>query len=290
MAITVVELPKSRPTWRGQTETHDRHYHVKGTADHVAAADALYDAAPATDDGLVRLDWGVEPVVETIDSDSPADCHWLGTVRYGVPEGGGHLEVLDVGDVVVSVSTRGGSEHVTAPLAQTGFGPAGDTAPEAHGINDDGRGHVEGVERYAGGGEVEVTKVYESAALAPDPDELWALSHPPHVNSGAYGFTDAKTGRSWSFAAGELLYIGHSEGRGRIDGAFEIRFYFLAAPNRSTWTQANIEITGGKQGHEYLWFRHAEHEDDAAHRLYGKAVGAYVAQLYPEDSLAALDL
>jgi len=287
VAITVTEKDTSRRRSWGEQKTVDLIYLVQGTADEAEAGAALASAAPTTHGGLVRLAYSVDPLA--IDSAAPDGCRWIGTASYGVPSGSAP-EPLEVGDVVVSASTLGGQEHVTAPIARLGaYAPAGETAPETHGIGDNGRGEVAGVDVAARTLEIEVTKVFESASAAPSPNTLWVMA--TTTNSAPFSVTDSGTGRTWTFAAGECLFLGHREGRTRVDGALEITYHFAGSPNR---TDVEIPGTGitvaSKPGWAYLWLRYEEAEDAAAKRMYAKALAAYVDRVYHESDFASLGI
>jgi hypothetical protein len=285
VAVTVVERNESRRRSWGERLAATVRYNVLGTADETEAGAALASAAPVTRGGLVRLGYDVDELA--VDESSPAACTWLGTVEYGVPTGSAP-EPLDVGDVVVTASTLGGQEHITAPIARLGAYPP-DTAPQAHGIGDNGRGEVEGVDIAARALELEVVKVFESAAVAPSPGALWALA--TTTNNAPFSITDSKTGRQWSFAAGELLFLGHREGRARVDGALEITYHFAASPNRTDITIPGTGITvASKPGWAYLWLRWEQAEDADKKRMYAKALAAYVDRVYYEGNFAALGI
>jgi len=290
MAITISERPDSRPYGTGERKTQQRRFNVIGTADQAAAeaAVAVDDDCPLTVDGLSRQSVHVEP--RYVNVDDPDHCVWLGIAEYGILSSS-PPEPLEVGDVVVTASTMGGTEHITCPLARLGaYVPEGEMeTPIAHGIGDNGEGEVAGVDIAARAIEVEVTKVFASAEAAPEPIVLFALA--TCTNNAEFSVTDTKTGRTWTFAEGECLFLGHRESRTRTDGALEITYKFAGSPNRSEFEISGTGITvAAKPGWAYLWVLFEKSEDTEAKRMYAKARAAYVEQVYLPGDFSALGL
>jgi len=287
MAITVTERPDSGSGSDGEQRRDEKRYQVRGTADGVSARNALRDNSPATYGDHPRKTWDVDPVY--IDSQNPAACLWEGVVRYGPPQAGGTLD-LDVGDVVIRSRSGGGTEHKTVAIAHRGaYGQAGDTAPEAHGIGDDGEGNIEGVDVEAPRYEFTVTKVFTNPSGAPSEDTLRALADT--VNSAEFSVTDSRTGRTIACAAGECLFRGHEAGAARSDGGLQITYNFAVRANRGEFTIPGTAITvTEKKGWDYLWCRYAQAEDAGAKRLYARAIAAYVDQVYRETTFSALGI
>jgi hypothetical protein len=283
MPITITERPDSRTSEEGERKSQDRRYNVLGTHDQAAAQAALAAAAPASLDGLARLGVRVEP--RYVNEDDEDRCLWLGIAEYGVPSSQA-IEPLEVGDVVVSVNTIGGTEHVTAPLTRIGSYPD-PGAPTARGIGDNGQGEVEGVDIYVSALELEVTKVFASAAAAPSPAVLDNFG--VVTNAAEFTVTDTKTGRSRTFAIGTLLYLGHREGRARTDGALEITCQFWGRKVRPELVIGAITVPASEPW-SYLWLRWEQTEDGDAHKLYAEAIGAYVDRNYGSGDFEALDL
>ena len=143
---------------------------------------------------------------------------------------------------------------------------------------------------YAGALEVEMTKVFETAAAAPSPSVLDNFG--VVTNAEEFTVTDTKTGRSRSFAIGTLLYLGHREGRARVDGALEITCRFLARtpkPAFTTGVDDEIEVPEGKPW-TYLWFRFEQKEDGAGHKLYAEVIGVNEDYVYGEGDFDDLEL
>ncbi len=287
MAVTVTEKPDSELGSDGEAKQKQKRYIIHGTADGATARSELAAAAPTTYDGQARQSWDVEPVF--VDAANPAGSWWGGTVTYDRARAGS-LDLAS-GEIVIRSRVGGGREHLVVPIAQRGaYAPTGETAPTAHGIGDDGRGNVAGVEIEAFAWEFEVTKAFASPGDAPTDATFAAMA--PGMNDAEFSVTDSKTGRTITLAAGECLFRGGHCGPLRQDGCFEVTYSFAARPNRSNFAVGNTEITvtGDKKGHDYLWCRYAQTEDATAKRLYAKAIAAYVDQVYPEKDFSNLGI
>jgi len=285
MPITVTERPDSQAGTDGEQRQDELRYLIRGTASGVEARNALRDQSPGTYGGHPRKTWDVGPPIK-MDAANPDACIWPGTVRYG-PAGRGTLD-LGIGDVAIRVQIGGGREHRVVPIARRGaYAPAGETAPAAHGIGDDGKGHIAGVEVEAYAFEFEVTKVYETPQVAPDDITLAFMV--PSVNAAQFTVTSTETGRSITADAGQCLLRGVRNGPLRADGGFEVDYAFAIQPD-----SINLEIYGTgitvpfKGAWEYLWCRYEQAEDAAAKRLYAKAIAAYLDQVYDGKDFSVL--
>ncbi len=290
MAVTVTERDKSRSRTWGQAPAREDLYTVRGTADQDEAGAALAAAAPTAVGNLARLTYRVDPI--SVDTDNAANSTWLGTVTYGNPAGGA-FEPLEIGDCVVSCSTLGGTEHVTWPKERLGaYIPSGEsTTPVPQGIGDDGKGHVAGVDVPARALELEVTKVFNLAGdpAPPAADTLWVMA--TTVNNDTFTVTDSLTGRSWTFAAGECMLMGHQEGRARVDDGLEIAYRLSGSPNVSDEEIPNTGITvASKPGHAYAWPYFEETEDETSHTLVSALRAVYVDRTFDLTDFSALGL
>jgi len=286
MTITVTERPDSGSGSDGEQRRDEKRYQVRGTADGVAARNALRDNSPDTYGGHPRKGWDVDPVY--VDTQNPARCLWEGVVQYGPAE----TERIEpeIGETLIRSRSGGGAEHMVVAISHRGaYTPGVEAAPENHGIGDDGEGNVEGVDVEAPRYEFTVTKIFTNPASAPSEDTLRALAGT--VNNAAFSVTDSRTGRTITCAAGECLFKSHEAGAARSDGGLQIVYNFAVQANRT-----NFEIPGSgitvdeKKGWDYLWCRYEQAEDGAAKRLYAKAVAAYVDQVYRETSFSALGI
>jgi len=292
MAITVAEKRDTDRGTDGQNKASEKRYTVRGTASMEDALAALVAEAPATHNGRTRRDWDVDPVF--IDAANPDRCLWYGTVTYdrvtnaAIP--------LDVGDQVIRSRSGGGTEHIMVPIARRGaYAPSGETAPAAHGIRDDGQGHVEGVDIHGWRYEFTVSRVYEAAtgAGANDaPAETAIVALLNHTNSAEFTVVDTESGRSITCQIDECILLGHEAGGvARADEGFQIDYNFAVRPHRTNIVIPNTGITVTEQrGWDFMWPRMAQEEDTSADRLYAKALAVYVEQVYDQGAFSGLKL
>jgi len=272
MAITVTEKPDSRPSSDGQDASAELLYTVRGTADDAAAKAALASEAPTTHGDLVRQTWGVEPV--HVDTGSPDDCIWDGTVRYGRVNN----TPPETGESVFNFDTGGGTQHITQSLQTIGsYAPPGKTAPNFKGAIGVTHDSVEGVDITVPIYQFSETHYLADSAVTPAyKATLFSLTG--KVNSGAFK----------GFAAGEVLFLGAS-GSKRGEADWEITFRFAASPNRTNLTVGDITVAS-KKGWEYLWVRYADAEDSSAKVLVKQPVAAYVEKVYPDGDFSGLGI
>ncbi|HUS46165.1 MAG TPA: hypothetical protein VM219_09080 [Phycisphaerae bacterium] len=291
MPITVSEKPDSRT--RGEDRAEMR-FIIRGTADGAAARTALLASGdvPAAYDGLVRERARVEPV--HVDAGDEPACIWEGIVEYAQPSGSAPIQT-EIGDVVLSVDTTGGTQHITQSLETLGYYSPPDKDPAnnkgAIGVTDDS---VEGVDIPLPVMRLTATKVWDPADESlPTIAALYALIDTP-MNVAEFTVTDTQTGRTMTFAAGECRFLGHREGGRRADGGLEIVYEFDAQPNRTDMDIADMtDILGhkiSKKGWDYLWFRYADAEDDAAKALVQIPIAAYVEKVHKDGDFSVLGL
>ncbi len=275
MAIMVDEKPDSRESSEGDVKSATLTYIVRGTADDVAARAALAAEAPQMHDGLVRQAVDVEPVA--VDAENPALSVWAGTVQYGQTSGG----TPETGDAVYSFDTGGGTQHiVTAARGGSicGYGPGEEIAPPAHGIGDNGE-RCEGADIV-----VPVFHFAETHYLA---DSVVTPAY-KKILFACTGKTNLDAFRC--FEPGEVLFLGAS-GSKRSDEDWEVAFRFAAKPNRKKFTVAGGTIpVESCKGWERLWLRFESAEDSDSHRIYRRAIGAYVAYVYEEFLFSSLGI
>ena len=272
MAITVDEKPDSRES---SDDSATLTYLVRGTADAAAARAALAAETPPTHEDLVRRTCAVEPVC--IDSENPAACVWTGTVQYG--------QTSDVsretGDTIFSFDTGGGTQHVVTAAPGTsisGYAPDEETAPPACGIGDNGE-RCEGADIMVPVYHFSETHYLPDAFVTPEYKQILFQ---------CTGKTNLDAFRG--FEIGEVLFLGAS-GSKRGEEDWEVAFRFAARPNRTDFWVANETIlVPSCKGWEYLWLRFESKEDDGSHRMYRRAIAAYVVPVYEEFLFSSLGI
>jgi len=292
MAITVTERHETDRGSDGERKDTEKRYLVTGTATLVDALAALASNSPTTLNGLTRQTWNADPVF--VDAGNPARSVWYGTVYYDQPASS--AIVLDKGDQIIRSRSGGGTEHIMVPIARRGsYAPSGETAPEAHGIGDDGKGNVEGVDIHGWRYEFTVTRVYDNATGAgandaPAETEIAALLN--HTNEAEFTVVDTRNGRSITCQIDECILLGHEcGGASRADGGFQIDYHFAVRPHQTDREIPNTGITVAEQrGWDYMWTRYEQAEDDTAHRAYAKALAAFVDQVYYQGDFSGLKL
>jgi len=247
-------------------------YIVRGTDDDGVARTNLAATAPAWHNNLKRDDVEVEQVSNDL---------WLGTVRYVEPDPAEEdpEEIL----VTISFDTTGGTQHITHSLNTTSFAAPGETAPDFKGGIGVTRDSVEGVDITVPAFNFQVNKKYPEGQ---NPDLSTLYQKTGKTNNGPVTFTDSVTGLVLNFAAGELLFLGASGGRGE-DARWDVTFALAASPNATNLTLG--PITGiNKKGWEYLWVRYEDAEDTTAKALVKRPVAVYVEKVYEETSFAGI--
>jgi hypothetical protein len=264
MAVTLTERFSSRA---GDRTSLELVYTATGSTDDTAVRTAVVSAAPATHDGLVRDDASVrvEPLGNSL---------WLASISYVRPE----AAAPDTTDVEFSFDTSGGTQHITASLAEIDRVPP--AAPDSKQlIGGDGEGVDVGVRQM----EFTVTAWFDPASVSGSfITNLFQSTYT--VNDDTYGIVGSYQGAdvTLTFAAGELLFRGFRDG-GERDGKVGITYIFSASQG---WTSVDIGdiLAVTKKGWEYADVRYKETID-------GKRVkvpeAVYIHQVYPEVDFAA---
>ena len=263
MPISVTEKFQSRDIVRGTNPSAQLNYVIQGSDDYDAALAELERSAPQAFDNLPRLNYGIEPVAETI---------WLGFARYG------YQSTQATGDAVYQFDTGGGMQHITQSRKTVRrYARPGTVAGNfmgAIGVTGDS---VEGVDITVpvySFSEVH----YKKAAFVNDDYKATLFALTGSVNQKAFR----------KFAAGEVLFLGASGTRRGCDD-WELSFRFAASPNLSNLTIG--DMTGiVKAGWEYLWVQYADEEDTAAQTLIKRPVSVHIEQVYPYDNFNRLKI
>jgi len=292
MAITVTEKRDTDSGSDGDRKATEKRYVIRGTASLVDALAELASTAPTTFNGRYRTTWDADPVF--VDASNPDRCIWYGTVYYDQTTTSALK--LAKGDQIIRTRSGGGTEHIMVPIARRGsYAPSGETAPAAHGIGDDGRGNVEGVDIHGWRYEFTVTRIYHNATGsgendAPAESDIVAVLN--HTNVAEFTVADTRSGRTLTAQIDECIFLGHEcGGAERADGGFQIDYHFAIRPHREDIEIPNTGITvDAAHGWDYLWTRYEQAEDDIAKRAYAKALAAYVDVTYYQGDLTALKL
>lgn len=270
---------------RISAKTAERSYIITGEASGSAAKAALLAEAPTSYLGLPRRTQDVS-VEEQESEDDSGNSDYLGRVPYG-SGGGGSTADLEVGDTRITISTLGGSVHITQSLnTEHTFGDAED---HEGAIGVDSEGGVAGADIATGGLDFTITKIVSSNSLTVSYlSNVLSLTTPnPHTNNATFSHTDTD-GRAISLAVGECLFMGMTN-TPRGNGEDELRFNFKGSANL-TDALPNTPWTIAKDGWEHLWLSYARAEDAAAKKLVTKPVSAYVEKVYESGNFGLLSL
>lgn len=280
MPPTATEIADARRVTRNRSA--ETCFLVQDTDDEGDALDAVLSAAPPSLDGMPLRDVGpLEPV-----GDPTVTLRWRCGVQYSPISGAPR----PVGSITISGEIGARSQRTYKSLAHLGDYP--EEAKDYKGLVNVGDGVVEGVEVDVWGVQFEVVKVFEVADL-PDLSAIIALSGDAGltpVNSDTFEATDSETGMALSFAAGELRLLGVRFGRARDDGAVELAYSFVAAPNRDNVTIENVGEVGAVGGHELVWVRFRDVWDGVAGETLKRPVSAHKEQMYPEADFSVLGI
>ncbi|HOK95553.1 MAG TPA: hypothetical protein PK052_04910 [Anaerohalosphaeraceae bacterium] len=261
MSITVTEKFESRDVVRGSNPSAQLNFVVAGTDDHDLALIELATVAPTVFDSLPRLNYGVEPIAETL---------WLGFVRYG------YQTIQQTGSTVYQFDTGGGTQHITQSLATVSrYGRPGFTAPNFFGAIGVTGGSVDGVD-------ITVPVYSFSEVIYMDDSDVTDA-----YKATLFALTGRVNNAAWrNYAAGEVLFLGAS-GSKRGSDDWELSFRFAASPNMTGLTIG--DITGiAKQGWHYLWVQYIDQEDTTAKSLVKRPLSVHIEQVYPYGNFALL--
>jgi hypothetical protein len=254
MTVTVTEKFQSRDVVRGTNPSAQLNFVIQGTEDYDEALTQLASKAPAAFDSLPRLNYGIEPVTETI---------WLGFARYG------HQSVQDTGEAVYQFDTGGGSQHITQSLGTVRrYARPGTMAGNFRGAIGVTADSVEGVDITV---------------------PVYSFSEVHYKNNGfvddnykatLFELTGTVNSRNFKkFAAGEVLFLGAS-GTKRGADDWELVYRFSASPNTSGMVIGDISGVS-KGGWEYLWVQYVDAEDSNAQTLIKQPISVHIEQVYP---------
>lgn len=264
MAIVLTELVGSRSVGKASGSLS---YLITGTTDNAAALAALKAGSPTTFSGLIRNDYGINPV-----GDPLVSSMWTSFATYGPFNSSPTAGVEDVGDFTEAFDTGGGTTHITQSIATTASVALTGTAPDYdNAINvskNGGNMTVNGTDK--------VTPVYnfsethvlaEASVTTVYKGKIYALTG--KVANGSFKGTNK----------GECLFIGASGNR-RNEDEWEITFNFAASPNEAAIQIGSIVSTVAKEGWQYLWVEYGEVKDDVSKTMVMRPIAAFVETVY----------
>jgi hypothetical protein len=276
MPITVVEKPEDREFTVGEEQssanTGVKKFLVTGTDEDSEAAAALHDQAPEqVGDGYKqtsRVEWL-----------SPG--RWLGYVNYG-PKA-----PTPVGEFAFSFDTTGATQHVTQSIQTVGrYAPPGKTAPDFKGAVGVTADNVEGVDI--------VTPAFNFTLRVKLPIASWNPTYVANMRAltgkvNSTGFYVRIHGATYTFPAGELLFLGGSGDESTASEFIELTLRFAASPNRTGITIGDISGID-KKGWEYLWVRYEDVEDAGAKMIVKRPAAVCVEKVYEEGNFGLLGI
>lgn len=274
--MTIREKNNSRGFKTGDSAEESLLYTLEGTSSDTEAESFATANTPATYKGLVRQSIEADP--QWVDETTDTGC-WNITVKYGVKP------PTDVGESTFSFDTTGGTQHITQSLQTIArYAPPGKTAPDfkgAIGVTHDG---VEGVDIPL--------PVFNFSIRRRIPIAQWSAAYVGILHSLTRTVNDAPfsvtiRGDTYTFEAGECLFLGASGDESSASDFVEVTYKFAASPNKTGITIG--DITGiVKKGWHYLWVRYEDSEDTSAKAIVKKPVAAYVEKVLEESNLGLL--
>jgi len=276
MAITVEQKPDQN-IGTGDRAGATQEYLIRGTANPVAAKNALLAEAPSTLDSgtdVLVLAGGNVTAVKVLSSIPAADCVWEGTVAYRRRQ-----RQPATGDKVVNFSTAGRTEHITQSLATPHrYAEVGETATDylgAIGVSKDG---VQGCDIQMAVYEYSETHYLDSNLVTSDYRRLLK------------DLTGKVNNAAWRGAAkGECLFLGASGSWRGENADWEISFRFALVENRTNITIG--DITGiEKEGWQYLWVQFEDDEDAVTGYWRQKPTSVHIEQVYEYEDFSLLGI
>lgn len=260
MPVTISELADRR---RASAKSGTREYLVSGTADDSAARAQVLADAPAT--------WTTSGTTLYLDGDEcevyDSEAQIYGVAKYKAAE----AATLADDETAFSFDTTGGTQHIVRSRGTTSYGTSPPTLNSLIGVTKDS---VEGVDIVSPVFSYQVTKRYAIAAVTQTYIRT-LFDTTGTVNSATFTVT-TDDGITFSFAAGENLYLGATGGV--VGDQVEITHKFAASPNATGLSVGGISSIA-KLGWQYLWVLW---EDTVSNSfLVKKARAVYVETVYP---------
>jgi len=286
MAAEIVELIDSRSgaddLVSGKASEDTLHFLVYGTADDTEVVEKALEIAPTTYHSLIRH--GIRREPRWVDTEN-SDGQWDVYVTYG------QRDLQDqTGQASFSFDTTGGIQHVTvsrATMFRTSKDEEGHPAPNYMRLIGWNGEEAEGVDitvpKLAFSLKRKIPKTTWSAAYF---GTLYDLTG--HMNEDE--FTVTINGTTYTFEAGEVLFLG-ATGDDALDALFvEVTYHFTASRNKEF---GEDEIEGfpafSKRGQDYMWIHYSRVEDEVSGTVVGRPDAIYVERVYEYGTFADLE-
>lgn len=298
MPITINEPPDSRAYGRDGTITI--RYRLAGSADEHAVRQYILDNSPGNWDGCIREKYPeVHPVPNTVDETTDSGL-WEAEVRY-TPSGFSPI-LKKTGESTFSfeISASQSIHVMTSIKTMRKFAAyGGATIPDMkNAINVTGSGgsgyRAQGVDipghTFPTFPISKTRYLANSAMTTAYINTLYSLCG--KVNSAPLSI-DAE-GQTWTFAAGEFLFLGvRGSRRGYVDD-WELTYFASASPNVADacaeWTNRPPAGVVQKDGWEYLWVLFEDSPDVATNLYLPRPRAIYVEKVIQTVSMAGLGM
>lgn len=273
---TVVEKFGSRRITFGQNPRAEYLYDVLEVVtvddDYEALVKAAIETASPAEDfdlGLPRQDIEIERLGEH---------HWEARVIYQSSRGGGFLTP---GESSFNFEIGGGTQHITQSKETIArHAPVDETPPDFKGAIGVTADSVEGVDIVAPVFNFSETHLFPATQVTESyKGTIFRL----------VGKTNVSQFRA--YLRGEVLFLGAAGARRgtNFDDPWEISFRFAASPNVTGLVVG--DITGiDKRGHEYVWVRYADAEDETSGTIVKKPTSVHVERVYDEGNFSGLQI
>ncbi len=139
-----------------------------------------------------------------------------------------------------------------------------------------------------------VTPAFDFTLRVKLPIENWNPTYVANMRAltgkvNSTGFYVRIHGQTYTFPAGELLFLGGSGDESTASEFIELTLRFAANPNRTGI--AIGDITGiDKKGWEYLWVRYEDVEDASAKMIVKRPAAVCVEKVYEEGNFGLLGI
>lgn len=251
---------------------------VDGTSDDQVVMNTLLTSpvVPPTFRGLKIVDYQIQQVGPVL---------WEAMVQYGDADDPSNDDKPELGEIVWSFDTGGGTAHVTtAKKGNTSrYVAAGVAAKEFYGAINATSEDVAGVDIVSPRLKLTAQARLPGATIT----DAWVQS--------VARLTGKVNSAAWKgYAAGELLFLGATGSQLVGSGDPQLTFNFEASENAANLVFqdfAGNDITvASKGGHEYLWISFVPVEDTTAKTIVQQPHTVFVQKLYDPGDFTILGL